>query len=67
MDRDELISRLQARARKKGSIQQIWWNGELIRISEALWRAAHLEDAEPIQVGRDEVLIPSTLRTMQSG
>jgi hypothetical protein len=62
MDRDQLIQRLQARVRRGGPAEQVWWNGELLHISEAIVRAAQLADHEAIRARGDDVVIPSRLR-----
>ena len=62
MDRDQLIQRLRARARRGGPAEQVWWNGELLHVSEALLRAAELSDCEPIRARGDDVVIPRMLR-----
>ena len=62
MDRDQLIERLRARVRRGGPAEQVWWNGELVHVSEALLRAAELSDNETIRARGDDVVIPSRLR-----
>jgi len=62
MDREQLIQRLRARARRGGPAEQVWWNGELVHVSEALIRAADLSDDETIRARGDDVVIPSMLR-----
>ncbi len=62
MDRDQLIQRLRARARRGGPAEQVWWNGELLHVSEALLRASELSDYEPIRARGDDVVIPGMLR-----
>jgi hypothetical protein len=62
MDREQLIQRLRARVRRGGPAEQVWWNGELVHVSEALARAAELKDHEMIRAHGDDVVIPSRLR-----
>ena len=62
MDREQLIQRLRARARRGGPAEQVWWNGELLHVSEALLRAAELSDFEKIRARGDDVVIPRMLR-----
>jgi hypothetical protein len=40
----------------------VWWNGELLHVSEAIMRAAELSDHEPIRARGDDVVIPGMLR-----
>jgi hypothetical protein len=61
MDREQLIQRLRARVRRGGPAEQVWWNGELLHVSEALMRAAELSDNEPIRARGDDVVIPRQL------
>ncbi len=61
MNRDQLIQRLRARARRGGPAEQVWWNGELVHVSEALARASELVDGEHIQARGDDVVIPRHL------
>ena len=58
MDRDQLIQRLRARVRRGGPAEQVWWNGELLHVSEAIVRAAELSDNEQIRARGDDVVIP---------
>ena len=62
MDREQLIQRLRARVRRGGPAEQVWWNGELLHVNEALIRAAELSDNETIRARGDDVVIPSRLR-----
>ena len=62
MDRDQLIQRLRARVRRGGPAEQVWWNGELLHVSEAIVRAAELNEQEPIRARGDDVVIPRMLR-----
>jgi hypothetical protein len=62
MDREQLIARLRARVRRGGPAEQVWWNGELVHVSEAILRAAELGDQELIRARGDDVVIPRTLR-----
>ena len=62
MDREQLIQRLRARVRRGGPAEQVWWNGELVHVNEALMRAAELGDDETIRARGDDVVIPSRLR-----
>lgn len=57
MNREQLIQRLRARARRGGPAEQVWWNGELVHVSEALARAADLAEYEQIQARGDDVVI----------
>ncbi len=43
----------------------MWWNGELLHVSEALMRAADLSDHETIRARGDDVVIPRMLRDDQ--
>jgi hypothetical protein len=62
MDREQLIQRLRARARRGGPAEQVWWNGELLHVSEAIVRAADLSEHETIRARGDDVVIPRMLR-----
>jgi hypothetical protein len=62
MDREQLIQRLRARVRRGGPAEQVWWNGELLHVSEAIIRAADLRENEAIRARGDDVVIPSRLR-----
>jgi hypothetical protein len=62
MDREQLIQRLRARVRRGGPAEQVWWNGELLHVNDALIRAAKLRDNEAIRARGDDVVIPSRLR-----
>ncbi len=62
MDREQLIQRLCARVRRGGPAEQVWWNGELVHVSEAIMRAAQLGDHEAISARGDDVVIPGRLR-----
>jgi hypothetical protein len=62
MDREQLIQRLRARVRRGGPAEQVWWNGELLHVSEAIIRAAQLSEDETIRARGDDVVIPSRLR-----
>jgi hypothetical protein len=61
MDREQLIQRLRARVRRGGPAEQVWWNGELVHVSEAIVRAAQLGEHEAIRARGDDVVIPSRL------
>jgi hypothetical protein len=62
MDREQLIQRLRARVRRGGPAEQVWWNGELVHVSEALMRAAELGEYEQIRARGDDVVIPRQLQ-----
>jgi hypothetical protein len=62
MDREQLIQRLRARVRRGGPAEQVWWNGELVHVSEAIVRAAELNDNEQIRARGDDVVIPRQLK-----
>ena len=62
MEREQLIQRLRARVRRGGPAEQVWWNGELLHVSEAIIRAAQLSEHETIRARGDDVVIPSRLR-----
>jgi hypothetical protein len=62
MDREQLILRLRARVRRGGPAEQVWWNGELLHVSEAIMRAVELTETETIRARGDDVVIPRTLR-----
>ena len=62
MDREQLIQRLRARVRRGGPAEQVWWNGELLHVSEAIVRAAELTENEPIRARGDDVVVPTRLR-----
>jgi hypothetical protein len=62
MDREQLITRLRARVQRGGCAEQVWWNGELLHVSEAIVRAAELDEQETIRARGDDVVIPSMLR-----
>lgn len=57
MNREQLLHRLKARARRGGPAEQVWWNGELLHVSEAIVRAADLPANEEIRAHGDDVLI----------
>jgi hypothetical protein len=40
----------------------VWWNGELVHVSEAIIRAAELNEQETIRARGDDVVIPRFLR-----
>lgn len=61
MDREQLIERLRARVRRGGPAEQVWWNGELLHVSEAIIRAAELSESETIRARGDDVVIPRQL------
>ena len=61
MDREQLIQRLRAQVRRGGPAEQVWWNGELLHVSEAIVRAAQLKKDEMIRARGDDVVIPSRL------
>ena len=62
MDREQLIQRLRARVRRGGPAEQVWWNGELVHVSEAIVRAAELNDNEQIRARGVDVVIPRQLK-----
>jgi hypothetical protein len=62
MDREQLIQRLRARVRRGGPAEQVWWNGELVHVSEAIMRAARLGEHEAIRARGDDVVIPGRLQ-----
>src|ERR1051326_3511582 len=62
MDREQLIQRLRARVRRGGPAEQVWWNGELLHVSEAIIRAAQLSEHETTRARGDDGVIPSRLR-----
>jgi hypothetical protein len=62
MDREQLIQRLRARVLRGGPAEQVWWNGELLHVSEALVRAAELGEDETIRARGDDVVIPRQLK-----
>jgi hypothetical protein len=47
--------------RRGGPAEQVWWNGELVHVSEAIVRAAELSDNEQIRARGDDVVIPRQL------
>ncbi len=57
MYREQLIQRLCARARRGGLAHQVWWNGELLHVSEAIRRATELAETEPVHARGDDVVI----------
>ncbi len=57
MNREQLIRRLRARVQRGGLAEQVWWNGELVHVGEALARAAELPDHEAIHARGDDVVI----------
>lgn len=63
MNREQLIQRLRARARRGGPAEQVWWNGELVHVSQAIVRAAELPPNELIKARGDDVVIPRSLRS----
>jgi hypothetical protein len=62
MDREQLMERLRARVRRGGPAEQVWWNGELVHVNEAITRAAQLGEHEMIRARGDDVVIPGLLR-----
>jgi hypothetical protein len=62
MDREQLLVRLRARVRRGGLAEQVWWNGELLHVNQAIIRAAQLREHETIRARGDDVVIPSRLR-----
>jgi hypothetical protein len=62
MDREQLILRLRARVLRGGPAEQVWWNGELLHVSEAIIRAVELGEQETIRARGDDVVIPRMLR-----
>ena len=62
MDREQLIQRLRARVQRGGPAERVWWNGELLHVSEAIVRAAELGERETIRARGDDVVIPGRLR-----
>jgi hypothetical protein len=62
MDREQLLQRLRARVRRGGPAEQVWWNGELLHVHEAIVRAAQLGDDEAIRARGDDIVILSRLR-----
>jgi hypothetical protein len=46
---------------KIGRWDNIWWNGELIGLGEALGRASELPPSEHAICSHDEVLLPAEL------
>lgn len=64
MNREQLIRRLEARVQRGGPAEQVWWNGELVHVSQALARAAQLLEDETIQARGDDVLIPRELERL---
>lgn len=61
MNREQLLERLRARVRRGGPAESVWWNGELLHVSEAIARASELPAEEHIQARGDDVLIPRLL------
>lgn len=57
MNREQLVRRLRARAKRGGPAEQVWWNGELLHVSQALARAEQLPEDEHIQARGDDVVI----------
>ena len=57
MNRDQLLQRLRSRARRVGPAELVWWNGELIHVSEAMMRTVELPVTEHIQARGDDVVI----------
>jgi hypothetical protein len=62
--RDQLISFLEAKIRRWDSV---WWNGELIPVSEALGRASELLPSDSALCSRDEVLLSRQLGADETG
>jgi hypothetical protein len=56
--KEELIAFLR---RKAGRRAYVWWNGELIPLSQAFGRASDLPPAERVLCRQDEVLLPRLL------
>jgi hypothetical protein len=65
VNREQLIERLRARVRRGGPAEHVWWNGELLHVSEAIVRAQQLRSHEAIRARGDDVVIPSRLRDDQ--
>lgn len=61
MNRDQLMQRLRARVQRGGPAELVWWNGELVHVSEALARASELIEDEHIQARGDDVVVPRLL------
>lgn len=57
MNREQLIRRLRARVIRGGPAEQVWWNGELVHVAEAIARASELPEDEPIQARGDDVVV----------
>lgn len=65
MNREQLIHRLRARARRGGPAELVWWNGELVHVSEALSRAVELPEHEHVQARGDDVLVLRELESLR--
>lgn len=63
MQRDQLIQRLRARVTRGGPAHHVWWNGELVHVSEAIVRATELPETEQIHARGDDVVILRQLQT----
>lgn len=51
--------RLTQRARRGGLALEVWWNGELIDVGQAMGRAAALEPSIEVHVRGDDVIVPA--------
>jgi hypothetical protein len=61
LNRDQLLQRLRGRVVRGGLAELVWWNGELLHVSEAIARAAELRDDELIRARGDDIVIPRQL------
>jgi hypothetical protein len=59
--REQLLRRLQQRARRGYPAAWLWWNGELVHVGEALSRAVALDPDTPVSARGDDVLILADL------
>lgn len=66
MNREQLLHRLRARARRGGPAEQVWWNGELVHVSEAMARAVDLPENEQIQARGDDVVVLRQLERQEA-
>ena len=62
MTREQLVRRLEQRARRRGPALYVWWNGELIDVGRAMGRAVALGPDVQVHADGDDVIVPTGLR-----
>ena len=61
MTREQLLHRLEGRARRGGPALYVWWNGELIDVGRAMGRAVALGPDVQVHARDDDVIVPAPL------